>query len=127
MNCKKTILFILLINSVISFGGSIVLYKNTKTGIPPKTSTQIWELKSNNKIWVYYKHDYKYSSNAQFKINISKKIDKKYQKIESVFFQVQKGQTSSKIQLDIKEAGEYILSVIDDKGYIAGEHNYTVI
>jgi hypothetical protein len=127
MKHKKPFLFFIVFSILgIVHGGNIVLCKSTKYGIP-KESIQVWNLEYNKKICVFYQHDYIYNSNTQYRISISKQTNGVYIRTENKYFPVQKGQKTSIVYLDIKEAGNYIISIIDEKGFITSEQNYTVI
>lgn len=126
MNSNKFIVsLVLFIFFVNSFAGDIILYEKPTQTIPKETK-EIWDLSVSKKIYVSYQHDAPYTSNSTFRISISKKINSTFIRQESKDFPVQRGATKSVIFFEIKEPGDFIISVIDDKGYITGEQNYTV-
>jgi hypothetical protein len=126
MKLNPFLFVLLLVLSNIAFSGNIILCNSTKYGIP-KESINTWNLEQSNKICVYYQHDYIYKSNTQYRISISKQINGIYVRTENKHFPVQKGKKTSVVYFDIKEAGKYIISIIDEKGFITSEQNYTVL
>lgn len=127
MKHKYPFFFILLL--VISqqiFAGNIILSK-VVSNTTPKETIQVWNSDLNKKIYIYYKHDYVYSTNTNYRVSVSKQINGIYVRTENKYFPVQKGKNTSFLHIDIKEPGEYIISIIDDKGFITSEQNYTVL
>lgn len=108
-----------------TYAGEIILCKDVKNikSLPSQTT---WDLQTNKKICLYYKHDYIYSSNTNFNIYISKNVDGYFSRIKHQSLPVQKGQKTSTVYLDIAEPGNYIVSIIDNQGYIVAEQGYTV-
>jgi hypothetical protein len=107
------------------YSGSIVLYKKSDSAIP-KESMQTWNLNSDKRIYIYYQHDDVYSANVNYRVSISKKVGSIYVRQENKEFPVQKGKKDSIVFFDIAQPGNYIVSIIDEKGYIIGEQGYTV-
>jgi hypothetical protein len=123
----KTLISILfLLASTLSYGGEVFLCKShTSNGKPENTQVE-WNAKTDN-ICVVYHHDNAYPASAKYKLSIAKRVEKYFfARFYSQEMQVKKGMKWSVAYSKIEEPGDYIISIIDDKGYILGEQFCTI-
>ena len=124
---KTQILTLLIVTGSFSvFAGEVFLCKSyTGNGIP-KEPRREWQAKT-DKICVIYHHDKTYPVSAKYKLSIAKRVEKFYfARFYSQEMQVKKGTSWTATYSKIEEPGDYVISIIDDKGYILGEQNCTI-
>ncbi len=122
---KLLCIVILCCSTFVGFSGNIILYRKNGDVIPKETS-QSWNTNADKKVFVYYNNEDKYPFNTTYKISISKRVGNIFIRIEGKEFPVQKGQVESITFFELKEPGDFILSVLDEQGYILSEQFYTV-
>lgn len=115
---------ILIINS---YAGEVFLCKSYNANVKPKNSQIEWCANKDN-ICIVYNHDGKCKDDAIFRLSIAKKVEKYFfARFINKDFKVQKGTKVSYAYSKIEEPGDYIISIIDDKGFILGEQFCTIL
>lgn len=108
------------------FAGEVFLCKSYTANTTLKNSTIEWQANKDN-ICIVYNHDNKYLVNAVYRLSIAKKVEEYFfARLVNKEFKVKKGDKVAYAYSKIEEPGEYIISIIDDKGFILGEQFCTI-
>ncbi len=106
--------------------GEVFLCKSYNANTIPKKSQIEW-CAIKDKICIVYNHDSKFANNAVFRLSIAKKVEKYFfARFINKDFNVKKGTKVTYAYSTIDEPGDYIISIIDDKGFILGEQICTI-
>jgi hypothetical protein len=80
-----------------------------------------WNSKTDN-ICIVYKHDIPCCKNTKYRLSIAKRVEKYYfARFINKDILVKKGSKNTITHYTIQEPGDYIVSIIDDNGYIIAE------
>jgi len=103
------------------FAGEVILCKSTTPKGALLNVQQEWNAKTDN-ICIVYKHDKPCCKNATYKLSIAKRVEKYYfARFINKEINVMKGSKNTVTYFKIEEPGDYIVSIIDDAGYIVAE------
>lgn len=121
--------FLLLLLTLTFFSleaGEVYLCKSFSVKGGPMNTQSEWKAKT-DKICIAYKHDTYYKETAVYTIRITKKTEKnQYKRFMSKDLKVSKGSNWTVAYYRISEPGDYIITIIDDCGFILGEHTCLV-
>ncbi len=121
------ILFFLVMSVVfVSNAGELYLCKSYSAKGGPQQNKYEWKAKT-DKICIAYHHDNYYADTATYKLSIAKRVEKYYfARFINKQLKVAKGTNWTVTYEKIMEPGDYVISIIDNKGYIVAEHPCTV-
>ncbi|MFN8238797.1 MAG: hypothetical protein U0T77_11560 [Chitinophagales bacterium] len=123
---KQLTLLLVISYSLTMHAGEVFLCKSYTSNGNPKELQHEWQAKT-DKICVVYHHDKTYPVSAKYKLSIAKRVEKYFfARFYSQEMEVKKGTNWTATYSKIEEPGDYIISIIDDKGYILGEQNCTI-
>ncbi|MFN8283774.1 MAG: hypothetical protein U0U67_11210 [Chitinophagales bacterium] len=106
--------------------GEVFLCKSYNAKSKPKTSQIEWRANKDN-ICIVYNHDDKFKDNAVYRLSIAKRVEKYFfARFINKDIKVLKGSRTTIAYSKIDEPGDYIISIIDDKGFILGEQFCTI-
>lgn len=106
--------------------GEVYLCKSYNPKSKPQKSQIEWCANKDN-ICIVYNHDNNYACNAVYRLSIAKKVEKYFfARFINKEFKVKKGTKVTYAYSKIEEPGEYIISIIDDRGFILGEQFCTI-
>lgn len=122
---KPLFVIFLLVSSVYLNAAEVILCKTIKKGLPIETQTT-WDAKKDN-ICIVFNHDKPLQKNAVYKLSIARRVEKYYfWRFSNRDIFVKKGQSQIVTHSVIQEPGDYIISIIDEKGYILAEQSCTI-
>jgi len=118
---KPYLLLAALLLSTTIFSGEVILCRSTTSKGALLNVQQEWNSKKDN-ICIVYKHDEPCCKNATYKLSIAKRVEKYYfARFINKEINVKKGSKNTVTYYKIDEPGDYIVSIIDDEGYIIAE------
>ena len=124
-NMKTLLVTLLFVSSNIMHGAEVYLCKTVKKGIPVEAQTT-WDAKKDN-ICIVFNHDKPLQNNAVYKLSIARRVEKYYfWRFSNKDIFVKKEQSQIVTHSVIQEPGDYIISIIDNNGYILAEQSCTI-
>ncbi|MDB5225838.1 MAG: hypothetical protein JWN78_31 [Bacteroidota bacterium] len=123
---KSLIFAVILLLSFTLHAGDVYLCKSYSAKGGPQGVRDHWKAKT-DKICIAYHHDKYYTDTATYKLSIAKRVEKYYfARFINKEVKVTKGTNWTVAYYKIQEPGDYVISIIDNHGYILGE-SYCVV
>lgn len=108
------------------YSGDVYLCKYYSAKGGPQVIKDHWKAKTDN-ICIAYHHDKYYTDTATYKLSIAKRVEKYYfARFINKPVKITKGTNWTVAYYKIQEPGDYVISIIDDHGYILGERSCVV-
>jgi hypothetical protein len=123
---KYLLILILALSTLQIHAGEVYLCRSYSAKGGPMQTREQWRAKKDN-ICIAYKHDNYYKESATYKLSIAKRVEKYYfARFINKEIKVVKGTNWTITYYRITEPGDYVVSIIDDHGYILGERSCVV-